>query len=85
MKEMFEVLTVRSLNFEDQNGNPVVGNQLWLIHDTDEPGWHGHEVLKVWIPKGHSQEPAVFSLKHGDLIQITWNRHGKPALIELAQ
>lgn len=47
MNEVFEVLTVRDLDFKDDRGKDVVGMQLWLIRETDEKAWNGFEVLKV--------------------------------------
>ena len=78
MNEQFEVLTVRDLDFKDDRGKDVVGMQLWLIRETDEKSWNGYEILKVWIPDGHRCESAVVELKRGDMIQISWDRRGKP-------
>ncbi len=81
MNELFEVLTVRDLDFKDDRGKDVVGMQLWLIRETDDKAWNGYEVLKVWIPDGHRFESAVAELKRGDMIQISWDRRGKPVEI----
>lgn len=83
MYERFEVLTVRDLDFEDQNKKQVVGMQLWLIHESDDKSWNGWEVVKVWFADGHRLETIVSSLKRGDQIQITWDRRGKPVNIEI--
>lgn len=83
MNEVFEVLTVRDLDFQDKNNKNVKGMQLWLIRETDEKAWNGWEVLKVWIPDGHRCESDVAILKRGDVIQITWDRRGKPVNIQL--
>lgn len=83
MNEVFEVLTVRDLDFQDQNKKQVKGMQLWLIRETDEKSWNGWEVLKVWIPDGHRCESDVAMLHRGDVIQITWDRRGKPVQIAL--
>ena len=53
-----------------------------LIRETDEKEWNGFEVLKVWFPDGHQCEMAVAELKRGDMIQITWNRKGKPVELQ---
>ena len=81
MNENFEVLTVRDLDFKDDRGKEVKGMQLWLIRETDEKSWNGFEILKVWIPDGHRCESDVAALKRGDIIQITWDRRGKPVQI----
>lgn len=83
MNEVFEVLTVRDLDFQDQNKKQVKGMQLWLIRETDDKAWNGWEVLKVWIPDGHRCESDVAMVKRGDVIQITWDRRGKPVQIDL--
>lgn len=82
MNEVFEVLTVRDLDFKDDRGKEVVGMQLWLIRETDEKSWNGYEILKVWIPDGHRCESAVAELKRGDMIQIAWDRRGKPVELQ---
>ena len=85
MNEEFRVLTVRDLDFLDDSKKQVKGMQLWLIRETDDKSWNGYEVLKVWIPDGHRCEADVTALTHGDMIQITWDRRGKPVKIELLQ
>lgn len=85
MNEQFRVLTVRDLDFLDDRDRPVKGMQLWLIRETDEKAWNGYEVLKVWIPEGSRCEADVVQLKHDDLIEVTWNRKGKPERIQLVQ
>lgn len=82
MNEEFEVLTVRDLDFEDQNHKQVKGMQLWLIRESDEKAWNGWEVLKVWFVDGHRLETDVAALKRGDVVQITWDRRGKPTSIK---
>ena len=82
MNERFEVLTVRDLDFQDQQKKQVVGMQLWLIRETDEKSWNGYEIIKVWIPDGHRCESVVVELKRGDQIEITWDRRGKPVQIQ---
>lgn len=83
MNEVFEVLTVRDLDFQDQQNRQVKGMQLWLIRPSDDKAWNGWEVTKVWIPDGHRLESDVAMLKRGDQIQISWDRRGKPVIIEL--
>ena len=81
MNERFEVLTVRDLDFTDQQNKKIKGMQIWVIHPCDDPAWNGFEVLKVWIPDGHRSEIEVASLKRGDQIEITWDRRGKPVQV----
>lgn len=83
MNERFEVLTVRDLDFKDQQNKQIKGMQIWVIHPTDDQAWNGFEVLKVWIPDGHRSEIEVASLKRGDHIEITWDRRGKPVQVML--
>ena len=83
MNECFEVLTVRDLDFQDQQNRQVKGMQLWLIRSTDDKAWNGWEVLKVWIPDGHRLESDVAALKRGDQVVISWDRRGKPVQIDL--
>lgn len=85
MNEKFEVLTVHDIDFMDPNNRPVQGMQLWLIHESAEPAWNGYEVMKTWIPDGHLCETIVSQLRRGDLIEIQWDRRGKPVQIELVR
>ena len=81
MNERFEVLTVRDLDFKDQQNKQIKGMQIWVIHPTDDTAWNGFEVLKVWIPHRHRSEIEVACLKRGDQIEITWDRRGKPVQV----
>lgn len=83
MENVFQVLTVRDVEFQDDKKNDVKGMQLWLLGETQEREWNGHEVLKIWISDGHRLEPVVASLKHGDQISVTFDRRGKPSSIEV--
>lgn len=80
---MFEVLTVRDIEFQDDKNKTVSGMQLWIGGETTEKEWNGYEIVKIWIPDGHVLEAIVASLKHGDKINITFNRRGKPTEIEV--
>ena len=80
MNEM-KVLTVRDVSFTDDRGKEVSGQQLWLIDPTNEAGWNGWEVLKLWIPDDSPLRQVVCDLKHDDMILVEFNRRGKPAQI----
>ena len=82
MKE-FKVLTVRDLNFKDNNGNEVSGMQLWVDCPSEEHGWNGYEVIKIWVPAGSRHESLVASLKRDDRLHLTFNRFGKPDTMEV--
>ncbi len=74
----FKVLTVRDLDFTDDQGRRVKGQQLWLLGPTKDPQWNGYEVLKVWIADGNPLETIVSQLRLDDNIQVTFDRRGKP-------
>ena len=78
----FKVLTVRDLDFLDQNDRPVKGQQLWVLGKSSEPQWNGWEVVKIWIPDGHATETIVSQLQLGDMINVQFDRRGKPLTIE---
>lgn len=80
MKE-FEVLSVRDIDFINDQNQTVSGAQLWVCSPTVEPGWNGWEVSKVWIPRGHGLYPNVKVLGHGDIVDIVFNHKGKPEQI----
>lgn len=77
----FKVLTVRDLDFLDDNGRPVKGQQLWVLGESVEPQWNGWEVAKVWIPDGHALEVVVSQLRLNDMIKVQFDRRGKPMQI----
>lgn len=79
----YKVLTVRDLDFLDDNKRPVKGMQLWCLGETPEPEWNGHEVVKIWIPDGHKLETTVSQLKLNDTISVTYDRRGKPLTIDV--
>ena len=83
MNYQFEVLTVRDINFQDNEGRKVSGKQLWVIGATEEESWHGFEVMKIWINNGTKLDAAAQQLRRGDQILVTFNRRGKVETIDL--
>lgn len=79
----FEVLTIRDLNFDDDRGKKVTGQQLWLLSESADESWNGFEVSKVWIPDGHPMESVVAQLAHNDRVSIQFDRRGKPVKINV--
>lgn len=79
----FKVLTVRDVSFKDNNGKQVEGMQLWCSTPSSEAGWRGSEILKLWISSDSAFVDTVDSLKAGDVLNITFNRYGKPNSIEV--
>lgn len=79
----FKVLTVRDVSFRDDTGKQVEGMQLWCSAPSDSPGWRGIEILKIWIPADSIFVDTVNMLKPGMVLDITFNRYGKPSSIEV--
>ena len=77
----YKVLTVRDLDFLDDNKRPVKGMQLWCLGESADPQWNGWEVVKIWIPDGHAMETVVSQLRPGDVIDVQFDRRGKPVTI----
>ena len=76
-----KVLAIRFLDFEDNDGNPVVGHQIFVSSETDQSGWvQNVELLKCWVPKSSDLAPLADSLIPGDEVYISFNRKGKPQL-----
>lgn len=73
----YKVLTIRELNFMDQTGKPVSGYQVWLETQTDETGWNGYEILKIWVARGSRLESVVVSLIRGDELTISFTQRGR--------
>ena len=81
----FKVLGIRHLDFVADDGKAVKGYQLWVLGETVDPAWlTGYETVKLWFPEGHALAPVCCSLKTGDMINVRFNRRGKPDAIELA-
>lgn len=78
----YKVLTVRDLDFLDENKRQVKGQQLWVLSESSDPQWNGWEVSKIWIPDGHAKETVVSQLRINDMIQVSFDRRGKPVEIE---
>ena len=79
----FKVLTVRDVEFTDDHDKLVKGMQLWVCGQTEDEGWNGWEVIKIWVAEGSPLEDIVAMLKHDDQILIDFNRRGKAVKIEL--
>lgn len=79
----YKVLTVRDVEFTDDQGKNVSGMQLWVCGETEEDGWNGWEVVKIWVPDGGKLEDIVAMLKHDDEVMIDFSRRGKALKIEL--
>lgn len=74
----FKVLTVRDLDFKDNDNRPVIGQQLWVLGESADPAWNGWEVVKIWIPDGSPLETIVAQLRLNDMISVKFDRRGKP-------
>lgn len=84
MTEKFKVLTIRDIRFKDKESDrEVSGMQLWLLGQTSDPAWRGYEVLKLWISSDSQMASDVHQLRHGDEVQISFGRNGKPRSIDL--
>lgn len=79
----FKVLTVRDVSFKDKDDKQVEGLQLWCSCPSDAPGWRGIEIVKIWIPADSIFVNTVDSLKPGMVLDITFNRFGKPSAMEV--
>lgn len=79
----YKVLTVRDVSFTDDKGKEVQGLQLWCSSPSDAPGWRGVEVMKLWIPSDSIFVNTVDALKPDNLLNITFNRFGKPSSIDV--
>lgn len=79
----FKVLTVRDVEFTDDDDKVVKGMQLWVCGESVEEGWNGWEVVKIWVPDGGKLEDIVAMLKHDDEVMIGFTRRGKAVKIEL--
>lgn len=79
----YKVLTVRDLDFLDDHKRPVKGQQLWVLGESADPQWNGWEVVKIWIPDGHSTETVVSQLRLNDMINVQFDRRGKPVTISV--
>lgn len=78
----FKVLSVKDVSFVDDRGKDVSGQQLWLLGQTQEPGWRdGYEVIKAWIPDGDPRENLVADLQLDDRVYVEFSRRGKVTTI----
>lgn len=73
-----KVLGIKSINFTNDEGQPVKGRQLWVCGPSDEPSWNGYEVMKIWHPAGDPHDGDLDLLIHDDTVTVDFNRRGKP-------
>ena len=73
-----KVLAVKRLDFKTEDNDLIQGRQIWVCIPSAEPAWNGHEVLKIWVPDSATDAPDAAALIHGDIIEIDFNRRGKP-------
>lgn len=81
MNIMAKVLAIRRLDFENSDKQKIQGRQLWVCAPSEEPAWNGHEVLKIWVPDDDLHAPDCAALIHGDTVEISFNRRGKPFVV----
>lgn len=78
MKLIGKVLATKRVDFENDEGEQILGRQLWVCVPSDEPAWNGHEVLKIWVADTANDAGKCSALRHGDEVAIDFNRRGKP-------
>ena len=76
-----KVLAVKRLDFETEDKEKIQGLQVWVCIPSAEPAWNGHEVTKIWVPDSAKDAPDAAALLHGDIIDIDFNRRGKPFVV----
>lgn len=83
MKQLFaKVLATKRVDFENDDGEQILGRQLWVFAPSDEPAWNGHEVLKIWVADSAKDAADCAALIHGDTVEIDFNRRGKPYVVD---
>ena len=78
MNEVWNVLTYRDYNFDD-NGRQVKGRTLHCYRSNDQSGWPGVEYAKFSVPFG--SEAYNVSLTPGSKFEFVFNRFGKVAAL----
>lgn len=78
MKVTAKVLAVKRVDFENDDGEQIIGRQLWVCAPTEEPAWNGYEVMKIWVADSANDAADCAALIHGDTVEIDFNRRGKP-------
>lgn len=76
MNEVWNVLTYRDYNFED-NGRQVKGRTLHCYRQNSENGWPGVEYAKFSVPFG--SEAYNIAPVPGKQYELRFNRFGKIA------
>lgn len=79
-----KVLGIHYLDFKNDSGEVIKGYQIFVAAKTDQQSWtQGMEILKCWIGAGTESESVAQALIPGDLVQIAFNRRGKPVIMEV--
>lgn len=78
MNEVWNVLTYRDYNFED-NGRQVRGRTLHCYRSNSSDGWPGVEYAKFSVPFG--TDAYNTAIRPGMKAEIGFNRFGKVAVL----
>lgn len=81
MKIECKVLGINRIDFTNDSGERINGYQIWIAGYTDAQNWsQGLEVMKSWIAVGSDREAIAQQLIPGDVVNVEFNRRGKPVI-----
>ena len=75
MNEVWNVLTYRDYDFQDNNGRNVRGRIMHCYRPTQDPDWHGCEYAKMSVP--YDSEAYRMAPVTGAAYQLSFDRRGK--------
>ena len=84
MKTCTKVLAVKRVDFTNDEGDHIVGRQIWCCIPATEPAWNGAEVLKIWVADDSSAAGDAAALLNGDDVIVEFTRRGKPYISDFA-
>lgn len=84
MYENYTLIASRSISFDAEDGKNISGLQLYFTRDNSDRGWHGTEVIKLFVSDSKRSSVCVDELVAGLAYTVVYNRFGKPEKICLA-
>lgn len=76
--EEFKVFGKQNLNFDNRSGEHIEGISLHCTTSLLPKGWEGLAYEKLWCPAGTPVNAQALSVPVGSVIQVEFDRKGKP-------
>lgn len=76
--EKMKVFGIQSMNFDTKDGNHIEGIKLHCFKDAPNEYWQGDAYEGIFISVRSALIELAKQVKPCDLIEVSFNRYGKP-------